>query len=538
MTLPDAPRPHPVSPFRGKHLVVTGFTGFLAKVLVGMLLDRAPELGRITLLVRPRGRLRPGRDRVSRILDTSPVFRSLRAAHGPDLGEFLRGRLDVVDADIEKPGCGLDAAGLAVLSTADVVVHSAGLTDFEPDPLKALATNVAGTVHAAALTRRLDIPFVHVSTCYVAGNVGNAVVDEALTPGVAPTGATFDPNVEVRALQTACRGVDDPTERIRIGLARAQALGWPNIYTYTKGLAEHLVAGQRGLKWAVVRPSIVECAREWPFPGWNEGLNTAGPLAWLISTAFRRFPTVPHHVFDVIPVDDAAKGLAAVTGAALEGRAEGVYQLGSSDHRPLTFERAVELTGLGMRRWTRKGGGTATDRALLRLLDPVPVPADEPGPLAVPRLQRWVDRGRSLLGELAPDDLPRALRPDGSAAEVGRWWTSFRERTLGRLHDADDALDRVAKMLTLYRPFVHDNSWIYRTERARAVSCHDPRFRFDLSDIDWCTYWVDIEYPGLRQWCIPIIDGVKIQGDPPNQPPVSLPPSPRFERSATTHPAS
>lgn len=531
MTLPEASRP--ISPFTGRHLVVTGFTGFLAKVLVAMLLERAPELGRVTLLVRPRGRLRPGRDRVGRILDTSPVFRSLRARFGAGLAEHLRGRLDVVDADIEKPGCGLDAAALEQLASADAVIHSAGLTDFEPDPLKALATNVAGTLHTAALARRLGAPLVHVSTCYVAGNQGHADVPEALTPGIAPNGRPFDVDVEVRALQTACRAAADPEGRVRIGLERARALGWPNIYTYSKGLAEHVVAKQPGLRWVVVRPSIVECAREFPFPGWNEGLNTAGPLAWLISTAFRRFPTVPDHVFDVVPVDDVAKGLIAVTGAAIEGRVDGVVQLASSDHRPLTFDRAVELTGLGMRRWTRKGGGTALDRSLLRLLDPIPVPADAPGPLSVPRLRRWVDRARSLLADLPREELPKPLREDGTAADAGRWWHEARERALGRLVEADDALRRVDDMLTLYRPFVHDNSWVFRTDRARALSAADPRFRFDLSDLDWCAYWVDVEYPGLRRWCIPILDGVVIEGDPPGQPPLRLPPSPRYERAAS-----
>jgi hypothetical protein len=59
--------------------------------------------------------------------------------------------------------------------------------------------------------------------------------------------------------------------------------------------------------------------------------------------------------------------------------------------------------------------------------------------------------------------------------------------------------------------------------RARALTAQEPYFRFDLDDLDWCTYWVDIEYPGLRRWCIPIIDGVKIELDPPSVPPLRLP---------------
>ena len=37
---------------RGKHVLVTGVTGFLAKVWVALVLERAPEIGRIVILAR------------------------------------------------------------------------------------------------------------------------------------------------------------------------------------------------------------------------------------------------------------------------------------------------------------------------------------------------------------------------------------------------------------------------------------------------------------------------------------------------------
>lgn len=495
----------------GRRIVVTGFTGFLAKVFVAALLERVPDV-EIALLVRPRGKLRGARVRVEQIVDTSPVFRALRARHGARLSEWLGARLIPIDADVEKPGCALDADALARLAGADLVVHCAGLTDFEPDPAAALACNVAGAFNAAELAERLGAPLVHVSTCYVAGAVGHAVVDEVLEPGLAPNGKRFDPHGEIRALQLLCRGTPVASDRIREALARGRALGWPNIYTYTKGLAEHGLARRAAagsLALTVVRPSIVECARRFPFPGWNEGLNTAGPLAWLISTAFRRLPTVPEHAFDVVPVDDVAFGLAAIGAAALEGRAGGVFHLASSDHNPLTFARAVELTGLGMRRWTRQGNGTRADQALNRWLDPIPVPAGSPGPLSFDRLRsaaRWL---RDTADKLDPERLP---------APLADRWTEARDRLNSQLDGATDAMARIDKMLALYAPFIHDNDWVFRTDRARALTAGEGPFRFDLGDIDWCKYWVDVEYPGLRKWCIPLIDGQKVPEDPPSNP--------------------
>lgn len=512
----------------GRRVVVTGFTGFLAKVYVAALLEHVPDV-RIALLVRPRGKLRGARFRVEQIVDTSPVFRRLRAKWGPELGAWLGARLEPIDADVEKPGCGLSLEAQRALVGADLVVHCAGLTDFEPDPVHALACNVAGALHVADLAERLGAPLVHVSTCYVAGARGEAVIDERLEVGRAPTGATFDPAGEIRALQLLCRTTASPSDRIAAAVARAKALGWPNIYTYTKALAEHALArrAQPGgpLDLTVVRPSIVECARAFPFTGWNEGLNTAGPLAWLISTAFRRLPTVAAHTFDVVPVDDVAFGLASIGAAAIEGRAGGVFQLASSDHNPLTFDRAVELTGLGMRKWAGAGNGTRLDRALFRFLDPVPVASDAPGPFAFANLRAAGSALRSLADKVDVERLPTAVR-DGFA--------STRDKLRGRLTEAEDTMDRIERMLALYAPFIHDNNWVFRTDRARALTRGEPVFRFDLADIDWCHYWVDVEYPGLRTWCIPLIDGAKVPEDPPSTPRFRLVPP----AASTTVPAS
>lgn len=502
----------PTVSLAGKHLVVTGFTGFLAKVYVALLLEHVPDIGRITLLVRPRSARQRARQRVERELDTSPVFRSLRARHGEGLGAWLADRLDAVDADVERPLCGLDPAALEALASADLVVHCAGLTDFQPDPLRALAVNVAGAMHAVDLARALGVPHVHVSTCYVAGAVSGDV-PEQLQIGVSPNGTVFDPDAEVRALQLACRrgeARDKASARLALAKERAERLGWVNIYTYTKGLAEHLVASE-GV--TIVRPSIVECARTYPFPGWNEGLNTAGPLAWLITTAFRRLPTQPDHRFDVIPVDDVARGLATISAAAVEGRAGGVFQLASSDVNPLTFGRCVELTGLAMRRWSRKGGGQGLDHAVLRHLDPVPSP--DGGWLPVPRLRRWVAR--------AKEEAEQATIPSWMERIAGSSADEARRSLVDRLADSQGQLKRIDGMLELYRPFIAEHDYCFHTGRIRALQPDDPRFRCDAEALDWCHYWVDVEYPGLRQWCMPVLDGAKPPRDPASVPPFSLP---------------
>ncbi|MFT4625259.1 MAG: thioester reductase-like protein [Myxococcota bacterium] len=504
----------------GRSILLTGVTGFLGKVLAVLLLEEVPGM-RLSVLVRPRRRTQTAQQRFEELADTSPAFRRLRAHHGADLGRFLGARLRVLSGDIEKPRFGLDRDTLdALRGDVDAIVHCAGLTDFMPDPTRALAVNVAGAKHAADLASYFDAPLVHVSTAYVAGNVSGHI-GESLTRGVSPTGESFSAAEEIRALQVVCRATPGKADRIELGEARALALGWPNTYCYSKALAEHLLAARPDVSLTIVRPAIVECAREFPFAGWNEGLNTAGPLAWLISTAFRRLPTRGEHPFDIVPVDEVARGLVLTLAAVFRGEAPAVVHLASSDANPFTFERAVELTGLGFRRWTRKGGGTPTDQ-WLRWLDPVPVAEDAPGPFAVPRLRSWVRSMKKAAHRFDPEThLPNVI------AEVfGDAIRDQAEVARDRLDDAHLQLGRIEKMLELFKPFIHDNRYVFDTTNVRswsdALHPDDAAFAWTVPELCWRTYWVDVEYPGLATWCLPVLRGEDVPRDSASNPPLRL----------------
>lgn len=488
----------------GRHLLLTGVTGFLGKVWLAHLLHHLPDV-RVTVVV--RGRAREGAlERFERIVDTSPTFRPLRATHGRALGRWLGERVSVVEGDIERPLLGLcpDA-----LDPVDAVVHCAGLTDFQPDPLRAFAVNTHGARHAADLAAALGARLLHVSTAFVAGNVSGEV-PEAIEVGRSPAGLAFDPLDEVTTLEAACRGLSK-SERVRVAADRARELGWPNLYTFSKALGEHLVAGRSDVEVAIVRPSVVECARTFPFEGWNEGVNTAGPLAWLISTAFRDLPTRPENVFDIVPVDDVARGATLVLAALLRGEAAPVYHLASGDANPLTFGRTVELTGLALRRWTRLGRGRPVD-GLYRHLDPVPAPSG--GPVAPSTLRRFVGAAKKALRAV---DLPEPV-----AELVEPTLRSWR----GQLVEADATLGQIEKMLELYRPFIHDNDPIFRTGRIRALGAALPAEHAEhawvVPTLDWRRYWVEVEYPGLCTWTFPLIRRERVPTDPPSTPPFRL----------------
>jgi nucleoside-diphosphate-sugar epimerase len=500
----------------GTHVLVTGVTGFLGKVWLGMLMHRVPDVGHVTVLIRGRGG-QSARERFEHLAATSPGLRPLRALHGSGLYAFLRDRVTVVEGDCAQPLCGLEPAEAdRVCRDVDLVVHFAGNTDFMPDPRVSLAANARGAMHVGDLAARTrGRRLVHVSTCFVAGQVGGEV-PEGLDLGRSPNGTAIDPTDEVERLAGLCERIDDKRERITAAHQRAEALGWPNIYTYTKGLAEHLLIGRDDVRATVVRPAIVECARGYPFEGWNEGINTSGPLVWLFSTSFRHFPSRPHHRFDVIPVDTVARGTLLVAAATLRDRAERVYQLGTSHHNPLTFRRAIDLTNLAIRRVHGRDDARAVDRWLTRHMDVVPVEAGaEPlgSPASVGRLAR---RARDWLGRVAPTDaLPPTLR--------ARWGDRIERRRAAwsrSLHQTERQMRRIDRMLDQYRPFIHDHDFVFRADHVSALSkaldgAERDDFAFDVATLDWRQYWLEVQVPGLECWSMPLMRGEAVPEDAP-----------------------
>jgi len=66
--------------YRGKHILVTGCTGFMAKVLVEKLMRSIPDVSKFYIMVRPKKNVEP-MDRIKQILK-SEVFDELRRTMG------------------------------------------------------------------------------------------------------------------------------------------------------------------------------------------------------------------------------------------------------------------------------------------------------------------------------------------------------------------------------------------------------------------------------------------------------------------------
>ncbi len=500
-----------------KHVLVTGVTGFLGKIWLTMLLDHVPDVGRVTIVVR-QNRKGSAEERFWRFAERSPALRPLREKLGRDrFHAFVEERVEVLDGDVGKPLCGLDEATLSRLGESlDAVIHFAGLTDFEPDPLLGLKTNTLGGENAADVAARLKTPrLLHISTAFVAGNVSGHI-EEAIEPGVSPNGTHFDPSEVVRELLAKLETIETKRERIDLANERAWSLGWPNIYTFTKGLSEHLHALRDDIELTLVRPSVVESARHYPFAGWNEGINTSGPLVWLLSSWFRSFPSNPDHHFDVVPVDAVARAVMVILAAQLRGEAQRVYHLGTSDTNPLYFERAIDLTALSARRIHKKQRSSPIEKLLIRFLDAVPRDGEEDPFPSLPLLRSTAQKGRRWLRDFEPKkSLPEAIYErlgDDVEGRVKRWSMECR--------NADRQIGLIEDMLRLYKPFIHDNDYVYVTDNVRALSewLSDEEaalFGWNVADLDWRHYWMNVHVPGLEEWCLPLLRGERIDEDPP-----------------------
>ena len=68
----------------GKHLLLIGVTGFIGKVWLVDLLEKIPNIHKVTLLIR-RNRTTPAQRRFEKIVEESPTFDTLQEIHGPNL---------------------------------------------------------------------------------------------------------------------------------------------------------------------------------------------------------------------------------------------------------------------------------------------------------------------------------------------------------------------------------------------------------------------------------------------------------------------
>jgi hypothetical protein len=263
------------------------------------------------------------------------------------------------------------------------------------------------------------------------------------------------------------------------------------------------------LRKTFFRPAIIESAQSFPIPGWNEGLNTSGPLVYFTGTWFRHLPARKDKPLDVVPVDYCCAALIAAGAALIEGRARPVYQCATSDRHPLTVGRGLELTSLAHRKYYRNHGQDAIEKILLSRWDSRVVSDDH---------FMNVDNMRKVAQWLA--DFARDA-PEG----LPKKWRAELKKLASKSDRVDRKLGLVDKVIDTYKPFVSSNRQTFSCDELVGLHTVEPFFHYEPKRLDWRRYWIDQHVPGLRRWSFPLIEGTKVEIYAPKYP-VRLPESP------------
>src|SRR6266516_2281154 len=362
---------------KGKTILVTGSTGFLGKSIVEKCLRSVPEIARIHLAIRSSAR-RPAFERLEREVLSSPAFKRLKEELGEDaFARLAAQKLDVIEIDLGHDGLGLTDEARDQLRACDVVIHSAAAVEFDNPADLSAQTNLLGAARLVEALRASGARphLVHISTAYMGGMLRGVVREEPpLDPGLnwrheAEVLTSLRGPVEeesrrpevLNKLRREARSRMGPagtpavartTERLRDrwvkdrlierGRVHANALGFSDIYSFTKAMAEQAVVELHGdIPLSIVRPSIIESALAEPFAGWLEGFRMAEPLILAFArAALRDFSGLPDALLDIIPADFVVNAVLAAASAPPPPGEHRIYHAASGNRNPLRL-RAV-----------------------------------------------------------------------------------------------------------------------------------------------------------------------------------------------------
>ncbi len=493
----------------GRHVLLTGVTGFVGEALLHLVLTEVAGC-RVSLLVRPKGST-SGADRIAQLLG-KPVFADVvEAAGGADA--LLADRVGVVEGDLSDPP--------ALPADLDAVVHCAGDVSFDPPVDEGFRTNVVGTrdllarIDEASARDGSEIHYVHVSTAYVAGRRRGWVPEASVQHDVDLEAELAWGLGQREAVEARSRGADElarhrrkaekehsragpltaaaateearrqwvADELVRLGTERARSLGWTDCYTFTKALGERVVERWAdvgdGRRASIVRPSIIESALERPYPGWIEGFKMAEPV--ILAYGRGELPEIPgaaDTTIDIVPVDHVVAALVAVLAHPPEPGAPAYFHVASGARNPLRFARLYEL----VRGYYLEHPFEAGDRGAPRLPE-----WRFPGGAHVERLLSTSERAH----QAAEAVLARAPRGDRT-----RDWSRRLDRQGRRLEFLRRYLDLYLEYTQTDLCFADDAT----TALHRSLSEGDrTTFAFDTAAVDWQVYLQEIHCPAVTK---------------------------------------
>ncbi|KFH62861.1 hypothetical protein MVEG_11386 [Podila verticillata NRRL 6337] len=321
-------------------LLLTGATGFIGKVILEKVLRSLPQVKKVYVLIRS-STTATAQERLENDIFGSRIWETLRAQF-PNQARFreeVSNKVIAVQGDIGLDRLGLSDQDLAMIQKDTAVfINSAATIDFNESLKKAILLNTEGPLRACEVMKEMPHlkAFVQISTSFVNAHLKNHFTKEQIYPH--PFGMPEDVYKMVKAMS------DEEIEAYEKDVVRRT---YPNTYTFTKSLAEHLLQSRyqkMNLPLVIVRPSIVGGAIIEPQPGWVESMGGLTGLSVSIGLGLvQEWIAEEERTGCLIPVDIVAKcvlmaAVATAAGHPQAGSVLPIVHVGTSSHCPSTIK--------------------------------------------------------------------------------------------------------------------------------------------------------------------------------------------------------
>ncbi|KAK9204470.1 hypothetical protein WN943_014730 [Citrus x changshan-huyou] len=171
---------------KDKTILVTGATGFLAKIFVEKILRIQPNLKKLYLLIRAEDD-KSAKQRMFREVIEKDLFRVLRDTWGDSLDSFILEKVAAVPGDILYEDLGIKDSNLKeeMYRQIDLVVNVAAITKFDERYDALLDTNTMGAFHVLSFAKHCTKiqMLVHLSTAYACGEKSGLIPENSFTMG-------------------------------------------------------------------------------------------------------------------------------------------------------------------------------------------------------------------------------------------------------------------------------------------------------------------------------------------------------------------
>ncbi|XP_028091049.1 alcohol-forming fatty acyl-CoA reductase-like isoform X1 [Camellia sinensis] len=477
-----------------KTILVTGATGFLAKIFVEKILRVQPNVKKLYLLVRAAD-AKSASQRLQNEVIAKDLYRVLREKLGANWNSFISEKVTSVPGDITLENLGVKDSNLVeeMWREVNIVVNVAATTNFDDRYDVSLSLNTMGAKHVFNFAKKCAkiMMLLHVSTAYVSGERAGLNLEKPFYMGETING-TLGLDIEMEKKIVAerlseLRGKETTEAEITLTMkdlgieSRARKYGWPNTYVFTKAMGEMLLGEMKENEMPIVilRPTIITSTYKEPFPGWIEGLRTVDSLIVGYGKGkLTFFPGDLECILDLIPADMVVNSMVVAMAAHANKpncREMMIYQVGSSVSNPIKLEYIKDYSQSYFKKhpWIGRDGK----------------------PIKVGQV--------TLLTSMATFHKYMAIRYLLPLKGLRAVNTTFCHYFHGMYVDLHRKIKFVMRMIELYQPYlffkgVYDDTNTEKLQMTVKESSVETKvFYFDPKIINWEDYFMNIHIPGV-----------------------------------------